>query len=596
MEEKLSSKGRGQSLVASQNAPSADQGCWTSSTTSFESKFRELNSPHQSDVLCTFVCVLTRVRCRHIYEMLLSDHAPCVGPSLSFSAKQRNQIAYRADPRVLSFVIDGADQRAYLAPSAPLDKSLDKVDRVKQKLTGVLLHGTAQPYRAYWTTAAVSTGANLTCTILFDMYQRGDFDDKVELRIQWDGASDNVSYTCFYFFLFLLVHRDELGLTSLKRIVANRLPVGHTHADIDQMFSVFSQYMFGRGGRRREARRFDTVEEFMSGFAECHKTNLASSQRFALAQNWDTYLSSFRTDGFTFGLQEAKCYDLVRAEGKVAVRVKASMADAWSTDSRIVWKDDTVSPRLDMRILPELASRNADAMALGRHQVTQSQSYLRDRGIMNGLANAIASWDRFAAETFGDTPPAEFTPRWQIKSAQTAVVEESAPDVALDANIILEQAVARPDSNQIAFGRQDGKKERARRARKKRASTKAHAELAFDYEDDNLVVGDCVLAQWVNDDGKTGIGVALVKTIMETKFECNWYEALDRDDGDVNGRLKLQHRSDELDLESVWVTASRDRFFGKGRGKSAGSLLTSFKKQAESAMMLKSDLLDYNVV
>ena len=61
-----------------------------------------------------------------------------------------------------------------------------------------------------------------------------------------------------------------LGLPQLQRVETNRLPVGHTHEDIDQMFSVFSQFMFGRGRHRRQARSYDSIEALVAGFKACH--------------------------------------------------------------------------------------------------------------------------------------------------------------------------------------------------------------------------------------------------------------------------------------------------------------------------------------
>jgi hypothetical protein len=97
-----------------------------------------------------------------------------------------------------------------------------------------------------------------------------------------DGASDNVNYTVFYFLIFLLRFREELGIPELTRIETNRLPVGHTHLDIDQLFSIWSQYIFGSGRRRTQPKEMPTIEHMMVEFKKCHGNMLDSVDRLAL--------------------------------------------------------------------------------------------------------------------------------------------------------------------------------------------------------------------------------------------------------------------------------------------------------------------------
>ncbi len=53
--------------------------------------------------------------------------------------------------------------------------------------------------------------------------------------LQLDNTTKQNKGTFLYVFLFLLVHHGVF-----ERIIITYLPVGHTHEDIDQMFSRFA--------------------------------------------------------------------------------------------------------------------------------------------------------------------------------------------------------------------------------------------------------------------------------------------------------------------------------------------------------------------
>jgi hypothetical protein len=61
----------------------------------------------------------------------------------------------------------------------------------------------------------VKKDANVTCTILADMIANGHLKNKKRLLIQWDGASENVAYTCIRFCVWLL----SLGSSLLDYLI-----------------------------------------------------------------------------------------------------------------------------------------------------------------------------------------------------------------------------------------------------------------------------------------------------------------------------------------------------------------------------------------
>ena len=126
---------------------------------------------------------------------------------------------------------------------------------------------------------SLTTGANLTLTILLRMFELGVFDRAVEIILNWDGASDNVNktvmkvlcwflisaeacgwplrkvrtltYTHLYFILYSMYvhsHTTHMQLTLL------RLQVGHTHDLLDASWGILSQVVYGRHSRGESCR------------------------------------------------------------------------------------------------------------------------------------------------------------------------------------------------------------------------------------------------------------------------------------------------------------------------------------------------------
>ena len=85
--------------------------------------------------------------------------------------------------------------------------------RIVQQFIGVLDHSVG--YMLYRRLPVVKKGANVTCTILADMIANGHLKNKKRLLIQWDGASENVAYTCIRFCVWLL----SLGSSLLDYLI-----------------------------------------------------------------------------------------------------------------------------------------------------------------------------------------------------------------------------------------------------------------------------------------------------------------------------------------------------------------------------------------
>jgi len=150
---------------------------------------------------------------------------------------QRKLRAVRNKSRILSVVIDGMDQSHSRLPYLGVNNSFDAA--LQQHLTGVLIHGyNLQLYRNF---DNVSKGADLTIFCFLSALQTWRAANKgrwpEEIYLQVDGASDNAN-------------KYVLGMCELlvakkmaKKVVFSRLPVGHTHGDIDACFGHLWKFL-----------------------------------------------------------------------------------------------------------------------------------------------------------------------------------------------------------------------------------------------------------------------------------------------------------------------------------------------------------------
>ena len=181
-----------------------------------------------------------------------------------------------SDPDKLVCIIDGWDSCKTVIPSyASLQGELEGKYKwfLKTKLTGVLFIG----YKLYMlrTFPWVQTGANLTVTAfiyaLAHLQSLAGVDKPGEgtplppqLHLAVDGGAENVNKTMFGFAASLIQSK------VFQLVTMSRLPVGHTHNQLDQCFQPPSQHFHGEG-----AVDAVTPEEFMAELNECYSKELA---------------------------------------------------------------------------------------------------------------------------------------------------------------------------------------------------------------------------------------------------------------------------------------------------------------------------------
>ena len=137
----------------------------------------------------------------------------------------------------MSMIVDGADQGEYALPYEHIkNKGSETCEKIKMKLMGVLVHGVRA--FAYTVVPTCRQGVNVSIEAIHRTLVklvRSGHKLPPKLYLQLDNTSKQCKSRFLFLYLGLLVHYG-----TFDKIVVSHLPVGHTHEDIDQMFSRFS--------------------------------------------------------------------------------------------------------------------------------------------------------------------------------------------------------------------------------------------------------------------------------------------------------------------------------------------------------------------
>jgi hypothetical protein len=151
-----------------------------------------------------------------------------MGEKLSYY--NRKLEAINSGGKIWSFIFDGmsssSTQLPYLGNSAQFGSGF------ATHLQGCISHA-GNETTFYWTYPNVMTGSSFMIHCIFTAIEKAladgkDLPDKVYIQI--DGGSENVAKSVYAALEHLVYKR------FCKRIIISRLPVGHTHEDIDSRF------------------------------------------------------------------------------------------------------------------------------------------------------------------------------------------------------------------------------------------------------------------------------------------------------------------------------------------------------------------------
>lgn len=167
--------------------------------------------------------------------------------------------------RSISIILDAMDQAK---TDLPVEfRRAGKKEHLGQKLMGAIAHGHGN--FLYVSHKPVINGADFTLECLWrtlikleSAYQENGWTWPPKLDLQFDNCRDNKN-KCVVAFCSLLVETDVFSEVNF-----NFLMIGHTHEDIDQMFSVISR-RFQRLCFHPRSRKCVTFEDFQKEIMSC---------------------------------------------------------------------------------------------------------------------------------------------------------------------------------------------------------------------------------------------------------------------------------------------------------------------------------------
>lgn len=148
---------------------------------------------------------------------------------------KKRQLAQDFPHKYMSLIIDGMSQDHCELPYCA--NMVTKNHILKQKIMGAKQHGFRKSF--YRTYPHICSGSNLACEVLLhEIHKRMLYCKTTNtvmpniLFLQIDGGPENTSRTFYGLITQLVMYK------VFKRIDVSRLPVGHTHEDIDAMFGT----------------------------------------------------------------------------------------------------------------------------------------------------------------------------------------------------------------------------------------------------------------------------------------------------------------------------------------------------------------------
>jgi hypothetical protein len=234
--------------------------------------------------------------------------------------KQRALQAVQQPSQYMSLIIDGMNSPSF-PMHIPLPKGSARTERLKLHIHGIIDHGNKQR-RFYSSLDHWKHGADFICTILH-MYltemKEKISDDKWPhtLYLQVDNCwKENKNRTMFSF-LGLLVLQGWF-----KEIYLYSLPTGHTHEDIDQMFSSWNVHYWKRG--------FQTPKEIETFLTWAYPTESLRPQLRIVGTTYQfkNWLSIYATS--IKGHTNSRAFKFTAYEDNVAMFYKnCSLSQVW---------------------------------------------------------------------------------------------------------------------------------------------------------------------------------------------------------------------------------------------------------------------------
>lgn len=232
---------------------------------------------HTGFMLCSRCELLREETTKHLKDedvllVLIEQHATHLKfiEKERFAYEERQALAEQSPDRYCSIIIDGADQKNYGLPHFATNTKSDAGQKLKVKVVGVLEHIVrGQEWLSLFTmTEEYETGANHIVEVVHRALQRkkekfGKLPPTLFVQVDNCIRENKNRYLMAYFQLFV-----HLGV--FKMVQVSFLPIGHTHADIDQTFSSISTHL--------RINNAITVSELIRELEKCYARRVTASE------------------------------------------------------------------------------------------------------------------------------------------------------------------------------------------------------------------------------------------------------------------------------------------------------------------------------
>ena len=211
-------------------------------------------------------------------------------------------------PQVFSLILDAADQAEY---GLPYHHSRSHSTQTKWRIKTHLMAGIAHGRQVYGFTFLDNCkhGNNITIECMWRIIEDTIAREGVlppVFYLQLDNTSKQCKGQWLFGFLACLV---QWGV--FEKIVVSFLPVGHTHEDIDQIFSRLAMYLRHRNSRSRM--------EMLAGFQKCYTSKMGTTpvtdnvEAVANISDWlPPYLHTMDPQGDRKGISEFYQFQLYK--------------------------------------------------------------------------------------------------------------------------------------------------------------------------------------------------------------------------------------------------------------------------------------------
>ena len=190
------------------------------------------------------------IKAIHLEHIAFHNHETILYEKDCFEAK---------DPGsgITSICVDGAKASSHSLPKvASAGRDPKNIPVWPQKLQGVLMHG--KSISLFNLFHGLKSGSNMMLTTLLRAMQLEELSPRDVIKLKVDGGSENWNVIVLAFIDLMFDMYPEL-----KEVFISRFGVGHTHNDLDRLFSYINQMVFGiSAGGKKAGKTILTRESF----------------------------------------------------------------------------------------------------------------------------------------------------------------------------------------------------------------------------------------------------------------------------------------------------------------------------------------------